>query len=450
MIQGVNDDPVVVTGIGLICGLGQDTDTVWRRMLNGDAVAAPIPDHWWQYADYDSRYWAPLPELDLESLGMIRLDRLRLDPVSMLSLGAARAALCNAGLSPDANIDGPRIPGFDPARIGVFAGTGIGGIDTTLRTHLYHATSRLRGELAGHVDVGIGEPLSRLTLDRRFNPLAVTMLMPNAVAAVPGVRLGVRGPCRTLTQACSSGTAAIGAALAAIRSGEVDIALAGAAEYLFDDYGSIFRCYDITGAMTTGFDEPSEANRPFDERRTGFLFSQGGAAMLVLERASTAHHRGVEPLAELVAYAESFDGHNLIAMRADGSGIRAMLDAMLTATRIRPQAIDYINAHGTGTPMNDRIELEVLAEIFGERPLINSTKGLIGHTIGASGAIEAAVTALSIRDQRVHPCHNLEHPSVPVNLPRVAVAAPIEWALSQSFAFGGHNGCLLMRRPGSD
>ncbi len=287
-------------------------------------------------------------------------------------------------------------------------------------------------------------------LEKRFNPLAVTMLMPNAVSAVPGIRFGAKGPNKTFSMACASGTVAIGEARRAVASGEVDLAICGGAEYLYDDYGSIFRTYDITGALARGFSNAAEANRPFDKRRNGFLFSQGGAAVLILENAESARSRGAIPLAELTGYANGFDAYNLIAMQPGGAQIQRMLVSALGECRIDPSSVDYINAHGTGTDLNDDTELSIINQIFRPDVFINSTKGLIGHSIGASGAIEAAITTLSIKDGRIHPCHNLETPLQPRNFPLHCTTADIKVAISQSFAFGGHNSCLVFRRIPAD
>lgn len=442
-------DSVVVSGVGLICPLGQGASVVWPRMLAGEAVAEPIPEHWLYYADYRSRAWAPLGQMDFAQAGLGKSDLLRYDKVSMLAICACREALADAGfaLEPgEGKSQALSIGGVDGNRAGVYIGTGIGGINTALKTHLYHAVNRVHGELSRLADGDAAALLAKVPLERRFNPLAVTMLMSNAVAAAPAVRFGITGPCRTVTLACASGTAAIAEGYRAVSRGEVDVALAGAAEYLYDDFGSIFRTYDITGALSHGIEPAHRANRPFDRERSGFLFSEGGAAIVVLERASSARSRGVTPLARISGAAETFDGHNLIAMDPSGAQLQRMLTAALAEAGLGPADVDYVNAHGTGTVMNDEIELAALARTFGERTLINSTKGLIGHTIGASGAIEAVVTALSVRDGAVHPCNNLDDPIARLNFPLEATHAPIRVALSQSFAFGGHNACLVLEQ----
>ena len=451
-------ETVAITGVGLLCPLGQGADAVFERLLNGEAISTAIPRQWLGYGSFQSVTWAPLPRIDFERYGLTRTDRLRYDTVSMMAIGACHEALGQAALihgEPGHGRSGPRVTGVDPARVGIYFGTGIGGIRTTLATHSYHSMHAVRDALQGVVD-DAKEPescrrfaeglLSRIRIERRFNPLAVTMLMSNAVSAAPGVRFGITGPCRTTTLACASGTVAVGEAFRAVARGDVDVALAGAAEYLFDEYGSIFRSYDITGALAHGFDDAARANRPFDRDRNGFLFSEGGAAALVIERESHARARGAAAIAAIAGFAETFDAYNMIAIDESGERVRAMMGAALVDAGIDGSEVDYVNAHGTGTIVNDKVECESLLRVVGERPLVNSTKGLIGHTIGASGAIEAVVTALSLRDSTVHPCVNLDHPMAPLNFPSSRQRADLEYALSQSFAFGGHNAGLVLHR----
>lgn len=451
-------ETVAITGVGLLCPLGQGADAVFERLLNGEAISTAIPRQWLGYGSYQSVAWAPLPPIDFERYGLTRTDRLRYDPVSMMAIGACHEALGQAALIRGEQAHGhggSRLAGVDPARVGIYFGTGIGGIRTTLATHSFHSMLAVRDALQEAADDADGPQscrrfaaglLSRIRIERRFNPLAVTMLMSNAVSAAPGVRFGITGPCRTTTLACASGTVAVGEAFRAVARGDVDIALAGAAEYLFDEYGSIFRAYDITGALAHGFDDETRANRPFDRDRNGFLFSEGGAAALVIERASHARARGAATIAEIAGFAETFDACNMIAIDESGERVRAMMRAALDDAGIDGSEVDYVNAHGTGTIVNDKVECESLVRVVGEHPLVNSTKGLIGHTIGASGAIEAVVTALSLRDSTVHPCVNLDHPMAPLNFPSSRRQTDLGYALSHSFAFGGHNAGLVLRR----
>ena len=450
----------MVTGLGLVCALGDEVETAWRRMLRGEAVSEPIPDHWHDYANYGSRFWAPLPELDYQASGLPPSDRLRFDRVTLNAIAATRQAICDAAMPMRAigrKLDRFEIEHVDPTRIGVYMGTGIGGVETTLSSHASQILERTRQQLDRLADEAGALVLSgkirgcagRMHVPRRFNPLAVTMLMANAISAAPAIRFGMKGPNRTISLACASGTAAIGEAYQAIRRGDVDIAVCGGSEYLYDEYGSIFRAYDITGALTRGFDHATACNRPFDADRNGFLFSAGGAAVLVLESTHHARRRGAPVKAEVLAFAESFDGHNLMAVEPSGAGFQRLIDKALGDARLAPDEIAYINAHGTGTKQNDQVELEVLEALGFNNAVVNSTKGLIGHSIGASGAIEALVTVLSLRDGRTHPCHNLDQPIARLNFAAGETRLAGGPALSNSFAFGGHNCCLVLAKPDS-
>jgi 3-oxoacyl-[acyl-carrier-protein] synthase II len=230
--------------------------------------------------------------------------------------------------------------------------------------------------------------------------------------------------------------------------GAVDLALCGGAEYLGDPYGGIFRGFDVARTLARVDVHPTRANRPFDRDRTGFLLAEGGAGVLVCEEWEAAHRRGARPLAEIAGYAETFDGHSIMMMEPSGRRITDMLTAALDDAGCTPGAIDYINAHGTGTLVNDEIESAVIERLFGGRPLVAATKSLTGHCIGASGGIEAAVTALSLARQETHACGNLENPIRDLRFVRDAGPCRIDTGITQSFAFGGHNAAVVMRRVG--
>ena len=282
----------------------------------------------------------------------------------------------------------------------------------------------------------------------RFNPFVVSMLMPNAPAAYLGIKYGLRGPNLASVKACASGTVAIGRAFEAIASGAIDQALAGGSEYLDDPHGSIFLGFDACRALVRECEPPEEANRPFDASRSGFLFAQGGAAMLVLEGADSAERRGATPLAEVTAFSESFDAYSMMSPEPEGRAIQAMLETLLAVAGVAASEVDYVNAHGTGTQGNDSCEAAVIERVFGPRVAVNSSKSLLGHTMGASGAFEAAITALSLRDQTLHPTRNLTDPIADLDFITTATQRPVRHAVSQSFAFGGHNAALLMAQAG--
>jgi 3-oxoacyl-[acyl-carrier-protein] synthase II len=286
------------------------------------------------------------------------------------------------------------------------------------------------------------------SLPKRFNPLAASMIMPNAVSATLGIRYSLRGPNATCALACAAGTTAIGQALRSIRAGDTDMVLCGGAEFVGDPFGGVFRAFDTARTLASVVDRPEAANRPFDRGRTGFLLAEGGAAVLVCEEWQHARRRGGRIYAEIVGYGESFDAYSMMIMEPGGRQLSRTIRASLADAGIDPGEVDYVNAHGTGTVVNDDVESAVIEAIFGTRPLVNATKSLTGHCIGASGAIEAAITALSLRDQKVHGCVNLEDPVRPLNFVRRSTAARLVWAVTQSAAFGGHNAAVVMRRAG--
>jgi 3-oxoacyl-[acyl-carrier-protein] synthase II len=271
------------------------------------------------------------------------------------------------------------------------------------------------------------------------------MSMPNACASNLGIKLNITGVNSTVCSACAAGTVAVGHGFRAISTGQLDMAFVGGAENMNDDFGAIFRGFDSIGALARNYDNPQVANRPFDTLRSGFLFSQGGAAILVLEELDRARQRGAPVLAEIIGFFETCDAHNIMVLDQSGLQIERMLRMLLQEAGLEPGEVDYINAHGTGTQVNDETESLVIERIFGRKPLVNSTKSLIGHTIGASGAIEALVAACSIYHQTTHACKNLHQPLRDLNFVKEVKKYPIRTALSQSFAFGGQNAGIALR-----
>ena len=416
---------VVVTGGGVISAIGIGLEAFWRGCLEARSAVAAIPAAWRGQADLHSSLWSPLPELDFDALGVARPERLQLDPFAMLALAAAREALLNAGLglSPAQRPRALTVAGVDSGRAGVFLGTGIGGAHTFLHNHEIH-----------------------LSRGRRYNPFVVSMLMPNAAAAVIANKFSLHGPNATYCVACASGTVSVGNAYRAVRDGEVELAIAGGSEFLHDEHGHIFRGFDIAGTLVRECADPATANRPFDQRRSGFLFSQGGAAVLVLEELEQALRRAAPIMAELVGFAETFDAYSMMSLAPDGVQVERAIRASLADAGLPIGAVDYVNAHGTGTVNNDAIESAVIERVLGRSVPVNSTKSLLGHTIGASGAFEALVTALTLRDGKTHVSRNLETPCSGLNYVRSPKAFDPRVGLSQSFAFGGHNAALVLRR----
>ena len=332
--------------------------------------------------------------------------------------------------------------GLTASRCGVFVGTGMAGIASFAFNQAFHCFSPIKERL------GVGSPAEPLLrMPARFNPFAVSQIMPNATAAAIGIKYSLTGPNNTFANACAAGTVAIGNGFRAIRSGRCDLAITGGAEYLADEFGGVFRGFDLAKTLVRDCGIPEKANRPFDKNRSGFLFAEGGAAMLILESKEHADSRGAVPIAEVAAFAESFDAYSMMALDPGAGPIKAMIRDALDEAGLTPAHIDYVNAHATGTQINDEIEARGIDEIFGKKPSVNATKSLVGHAIGASGAIESAVTALSIRDQAVHACKNLDDPVRDLNFVTSPGQREIRAALKNSFAFGGHNAALVFVRP---
>ena len=448
---------VVITGAGVVSSIGVGVDEFWRHCLQAKSVVVPIPENWKRYADLHSQIWSPLPDINPDYLGVTRTERLQLDPVSVLAIGAAREAFERAGFNLVPNAASSRvfsIAGVDASRIGLYLGTGIGGVHTLLHSHTHHLYQRARASLKAYAETRANAQ-DRETLDGvlalmahgpRYHPFQVSMLMSNASSAAVAIKFSITGPNVTYCVACASGTVAIGNAYRAVRDGCIDIAISGGCEHLDDEHGSIFRSYDIAGTLVRDCADPEAANRPFDEKRSGFLFSQGGAAVLILEDLEHAQRRGATIMAELIGFAETFDAHSMMSLAPGGEQIERMLRAALADAGVGAHDVDYINAHGTGTKNNDEAEAEIIDRVFGKSVRVNSTKSLLGHTIGASGAIEILVTALSLRDQITHISKNLDAPLRDLNFVRAAGQFDLRVALSQSFAFGGHNAAVVLRR----
>jgi len=448
---------VVVTGAGVVSSLGIGVNEFWSHCLQGRSVVASIPRSWHNYADLRSRIWSPLPGIDSETLRVARAERLQLDPVTIFALGAAREAIKDACFT--ITPAGERSRNFvlsnaDSAQTGVFFGTGLGGAFTFLQNHTHHLLRNPRAVLSEYVEKKapaesremLKSVVEQLSHGIRFNPFEVSMVMPNAPAAAVGIKYGLTGPNETFCVACASGTVAVGNAYRAVRDGRVEVAVSGGCEFFGDEHGHIFRSFDVSGTLVRDCDNPETANRPFDEKRSGFLFSQGGAAVLVLEEIEHARRREAAIIAELVGFAESFDAHSMMSLAPGGEQIERMLYAALADAKLKPADVDYVNAHGTGTRNNDETEAQVIDRVFGKSVPVNSTKSLLGHTIGASGAFEAIVTALTLRDGKTHINRNLETPAHDLNFVRRVKDFDPEIGLSQSFAFGGHNAAVVMRR----
>ena len=452
----MSDRRVVVTGAGTINALGTNIEEFWANCLAGNTVVEPIPERWHLFSKYNSRYWSPLPDINFKDFGITANEIRQSDPASLLLAVAAGEAIEKSGVETeitDGKLNTQKLNGIDPYRAGVFIGTGQGGLNSALLNDSFQILAQPKKQLSTLLDEIDGTSrdsynavLKQLEHPFRANYFTVGMTMSNSSGANLGIKYTLKGANETYTAACASGTIAVGKAYRAVKNGQVDFAIGGGTEYLYDEYGGIFRAFDLPKALVTSDGPADTVNRPFDEERSGFLFSQGAAGALVLEDLEHALQRNAPILAEIIGYEESFDAYNIMIPEPEGKEIRGLISRLLEGGGAKPDEIDYINAHGTGTFKNDPIETEAILEIFDRKPVVNSTKSLLGHTIGASGAIEAIVTALSIQKDTAHVSRNLEHPITDLNFATETREINIGKALSLSYAFGGHNGGLLFSK----
>jgi len=406
---------VVVTGLGAVTPLGHDVPTTWAAILAGQSGVGPITA--FDASDLRAKIAAEVKDFD-PTRYLSRRDAKRMDRFAQFAVVAAREAVA------DANLD---MAHQDPYRVGVIIGSGIGGISTIL----------------DQADVLREQGL------RRMSPFAVSALMINAAAAQISIMLGARGPNLAVASACATGNNALGEAAATIRRGAADVMIAGAAEAALVRLA--IGAFDHLRALSRRNDAPEKACRPFDAHRDGFVPGEG-AGVLVLERLDLARARGARIYGELVGYGASDDAFHVTAPAEDGIGARVSIEAALADAGLPPTAVDYINAHGTGTLLNDPMETRAIKAAFGEhahRVPVSSTKSMTGHLMGAAGAVEAIFCLLTIRDQVIPPTINLETPDPVCDLdyvPDEARPAAVNVVMSNAFGFGGHNATVVFRR----
>ncbi|MEU6610104.1 beta-ketoacyl-[acyl-carrier-protein] synthase family protein [Streptomyces shenzhenensis] len=406
MTRSGSDQSVVVTGVGLVSAAGIGVDATWKGMLAGQPTARTNPD----LAGLAVDFACQVPDFNPTAQLGANLAR-RTDRHSQLAFVAGAEALHMAGLKPE-DWDGPRV--------GVVIGTAFGGVTT-----LEEQTLR----------VARGEPVSALT---------VPMVAPNMLAGQLSLHWGARGPSFATCTACASGTTAIGLGSQLLRTGVCDIVLAGGSDAPVNRV--ITASFARMSALSPRRQAPALASRPFDVARDGFVLGEG-AAVLVLERSGQAAARKARPLARIAGYGASADAHHIAAPHPQGSGLEQATRTALAEAGATTADVDHVNAHATSTPKGDLVEAGLLARLFGNRATVTSAKGVLGHTMGAAGAIEAALTVLAITEQTVPPTANLEHLDPQIELDVVSGEArsqPISLALSNSSGFGGQNAVLAL------
>jgi 3-oxoacyl-[acyl-carrier-protein] synthase II len=437
---------VFITGIGMVSPLGIGREHNWQSILDSRTNVQQIPEHWYQYTDYFSDIWSPLPEINFAEHGFKRSEIIQRDSASLLAMMTTQEALEHAGIQTSIisrKSNQYSLPELDAKRVGVHFGTGMGGANAVFNNLASHLVSRARQQLG---ETG-SEPLDNIKLPLKFNPFVVPMCICNSIPASIGIKYALHGAMNPVVQACSSGTSATGQAYKAIAAGQADMIITGGVEQLGDEHGYPFHGFDSARTLTPAQEgvDINTRNRPFDADRSGFLFAAGGSATLILESETHLEKRGATPIAEICGYAETFDAYSIMAPDPDMQQVERMINIALDEAGIHATDIDYINAHGTGTVANDAAEASVIERVFGREVAVNSTKSILGHTIGASGAIEAAVCALSLRDQELHASLNIDKPIADIDLVSQRRKAELNYAFSQSFAFGGHNSALVIK-----
>ncbi len=407
---------VVITGMGVISPLGVTPETFWQALLAGKSGIGPVT--LFDASKYKTRIAGEVKAFDATKFGIDAKDARRMGRATLFALAAAKGALCDAGLGDTLG---------ENERAGVVLGTGLGGFAEAIKEHDAYARQ------------GTG----------RVSPFLAAVILPNMPAFFVAQRYRARGFNSTVVTTCAAGTDAIGAATEVIRRGEADVMLAGGADAIISDI--VFTAFGAMRALSTRNDEPARACRPFDKDRDGLVIGEG-AAIVVLEKLEHARARGAKIYAEVIGYAANSDAFHFVASDPQAIGATQAMRRALQNAGVTPARIDYINAHGTATQMNDPSETLAIKNIFGERAYripISATKSMLGHSMGAAGALEAIVCALTLRDQKIHPTANLETPDPACDLdyvPGRARDAKIETTLSNSFGFGSQNACLVLAK----
>ncbi|MBI2977899.1 MAG: beta-ketoacyl-ACP synthase II [Rhodospirillales bacterium] len=414
---------VVVTGLGLVTPLGCGVAATWENILAGKSGIRAIQA--FDVSDLPAKIAGQVPAGETKA-GLFNADdwitpkdQRRMDNFIVYGLTAAVQAVEDSGWKPDRE--------EDCVRTGVLIGSGIGGLNEIAQTAVMVESGNVR----------------------RVSPFFIPASLINLVSGHVSIRYGFKGPNHSVVTACSTGAHAIGDAARIIMWDDADVMIAGGAEAAVCRLGVAGFC--AARALSTHFnDTPEKASRPWDKDRDGFVMGDGAGA-LVLEGLEHARKRGAKILAEVVGYGMSGDAHHITAPAEDGNGAQRCMEAALKRAQANPEDIDYINAHGTSTPLGDEIEIRAVQRVFGKSAnglKMSSTKSAIGHLLGAAGSVEAIFSILAMRDGVVPPTLNLDNPSVESTIdlvPHQAREAPVKMALSNSFGFGGTNASLVFK-----
>ncbi len=411
----MNGNRVVVTGIGAITPLALNAEDTWKKLLAGESGIGYITH--FDASDFDTRIAGEVTDFDPKSV-LDAKEARRMDRFCQFAVAAADQAIQDAGLD---------VEKLNRERIGVVVSSGIGGMGTF-------------------------ETETRKLIERgpsRVSPFFIPMMIADIAAGHISMRYGFRGPNYAIVSACASAANAIADALQLIRRGVADIVIAGGAEATITPLG--VAGFNSMKALSTRNDEPQKASRPFDAERDGFVMGEGGG-ILVFENLDHARARGARIYGELAGAGLSADAYHITAPAPEGVGAQQAMRQALADAHLQPHDVQYVNAHGTSTEANDKNETIAIAKVFGEAAEslnISSTKSMLGHLLGASGAVEAIATLLTIRDGKIHPTINQEHPDPDCFLnytPNEFQTREVYAAVSNSFGFGGHNVCLAFKK----
>ena len=417
---------VVVTGMGIACPLGLGVEHVWKRMLNGESGIGAIQS--FDVSQLPAKIAGQVPvgskaegKLDINEWIPVK-DQKKMDRFIQLALVAAQEAVEDSGWMPGEDQEEER------CRTGVMIGSGIGGLPTIYEASQIVATGKAR----------------------RLSPFFIPSALINLASGHVSIKYGFKGPNHAVVTACATGVHALGDAARLIALGDADVMVAGGAEAAVSEIGMAGFC--ASRALSTAFnDTPAKASRPWDKDRDGFVMGEG-AGCVVLEEYEHAKKRGAKIYAEILGYGLSGDAYHITAPAEGHEGAFRAMKAALRSAQIEPSDIQYVNAHGTSTPLGDDLELEAVERLFGDAArgvAMSSTKSAIGHLLGAAGAVEGIFSILAIRDGVAPPTLNLDSPSRESPIDRVANTAQerkIDVALSNSFGFGGTNASIIFRR----
>ena len=410
-----NHRRVVVTGIGLVSSLGIGTESNWAALIGGRSGVGPITH--FDAAQFSTRIAGEVRGFD--PLRFIeKKDVKKMDVFIQYAIAASQFAMDDAALQ--------ITPALAP-NVGVFIASGIGGFTTIEREH------------KALIEGG----------PRKISPFFIPSAIINLAAGQVSIRFGAKGPNSSTCTACSASAHAIGDAFEIIRRGDADVMIAGGSEAAITPMG--VGGFGALRALSTRNEEPERASRPFDKDRDGFVVGEG-SGVLILEEYEMARTRGARIYAELVGYGMSADAYHITAPSEDGDGPLRVMQRAMRSAGVQPSDVSYINAHGTSTPHGDKVETLAIRRCFGEcarKVAVSSTKSMTGHLLGAAGGLEAGITALAVHHQTAPPTINLENPDEDCDLdyvPNKARKFPIEYALSNSFGFGGTNAALVFKR----